>query len=438
MIQMLLALVHGLADITRAVCEVILRRRRSRYEAAGSIDAPLAAVWELIMRQDVTFVAAGVRMRSEPIPGHEGAYLAHLRQGEKTLPGVAFRYEAIKPPTSTTVRYLKDLSPPGASVGVDDIVTVCLVSAGERRTRVSYARELNHTSFSTRIAAPIGLRAAVAMTTAQAELEAGKPAHQTPLWHQLVWTTLAFLSFAWLLDWRLALAVMGIIAVHEFGHALFMLRYGLGINFVSFVPFLGGVAAPKRYYESEWQRGIVALMGVGFSLPITFGLIAVAHATDSPNLAAIAILSTIINAVNLVPFPALDGSAVVSMLLGKLHRSLNLAVTILMFGLFVALGIILNSPLIWAAIALSFISVVQVMSLKIDDHLIKMGLWASLTMLTLYFALIVGHVVAFRWATTVTARTENKLITNCIRDSSATESEIRRCREAHRLWILPE
>jgi Zn-dependent protease len=422
----------------RALADVVLRRPRSRYRASGTARAPIEAVWELSMRRDVTFAAAGLRMLSEPVVGQDGVILARIFRGERELPGIAYRYERQAPPTVSSVRYLREESPPGSAVGIDDIVTVTLSSEQADRTRITYTRELTHVSFATRISAPMGLRSAVSLTSAQAEHEAGHAAPRAPLWHQLVWTVLAFLSFAWLLDWRFALALMAIIAVHELGHALFMLRYGLGIHFVSFVPFLGGVAAPKRYYETEWQRGIIALMGVGFSLPISLALIAIAAQTDSPNLGAVAVLAVVINAVNLIPFPALDGSIVVSMLLGKLHRNLNLAVTVLMFGLFVATGIIMRHPLVWAAIALSFISVVQVMSLRADDHLVKMRPAASFAMLGLYLALLVGHGFALYWASMTTARAETNLLTACIKANGTSPASLRACRDANRLWLVPE
>lgn len=437
MTQLILGLCYAFADIARAFFEVVTRRQRSRYVASGVINAPMVAVWDLLLRRDATYVASNTRMVIEPLAGRDDVLVTHVTQGGKILPPIAFRYEVVVPEHHLVARYLIEHSSGTATIGDDDTATIDLAAANNGATRITFTRDITHRSFSTRISAPVGVRGAVHMTKSQVEHEAGVAPARAPLWHQLVWTILAFLSFAWLLDWRTALAVMAIIAIHELGHALAMLWYGLGLNVVSFVPFLGGVAAPKRYYETEWQRGIVALMGVAFSLPFTLLALWFVERYSWPNLGVLAILSIVINGVNLIPFPALDGSVVVSMLLTRLHKNLNLAVSILMFGLFVALGIVFRDPLIWAGIALSFVSIVQVMNLKFDDHLVKMGRAGVATIATFYIGLVAAHAVAFKWASLATARAEAKLFTDCISANGTSPAARKTCRDAHKLWLFP-
>jgi Zn-dependent protease/uncharacterized protein YndB with AHSA1/START domain len=436
MTQLILGLYYAFADIARALFEVVMRRGRSRYVASGVINAPVAAVWELLLREDTTFVGSNTRMRVEPLEGHDGVLVALMTQGAKSLPALAYSYEALEPEKRIVSRYLAALSSRDAAVGDNDTATIDLVRDGETATRITFTRDITHRGFATRISAPVGVRSAVLLTKGQVEHEAGVTSARAPHWHQLVWTALAFLSFAWLLDWRTALAIMAIIAIHELGHALAMLWYGLGLNFVSFVPFLGGVAAPKRYYETEWQRGIVALMGVAFSLPFSIAALWLVERYSWPNLGIVVILSIIINGVNLIPFPALDGSVVVSMLLSRLHKNLNLAVSIVMFGVFVAVGIIYRDPMIWAAIALSFVSIVQVVNLRFDDHLVKLGRAGVAAMIAFYIALIGAHALAFRVASESTARAEANIFLACLRTNGNTADMRKFCRDDNKLWLF--
>ena len=92
------------------------------------------------------------------------------------------------------------------------------------------------------------------------------------------------------------------------------------------IPFFGGVAAPKRPYDSDAQLGFVALMGPGFSLLPTAALFFYAQANESLPTAHAAALFAVINGANLVPVSPLDGGVILKCLLGTMSRSLGRAV----------------------------------------------------------------------------------------------------------------
>ena len=255
------------------------------------------------------------------------------------------------------------------------------------------SRELTHLVAATRISAPIGVRQALWLIKSQAEHEAGVKSAVAPWWHQIFWAIAAFASFAWIFGWQDALLLMGVVAVHEVGHALAMLWFGLGVRFISFIPFFGGVAAPKRYYEDEWQKGIVALMGVGFSLPFTAGLLWYAIAYDHALAAHAAAMSAFVNGFNLLPIPGLDGSAVTQILLRPLPRIVGRIVQWLFLALFVAMAALINAPIVWVAVAFSVIVLVQSSSLKLDEHLGRLSWPGWLAVLVL----LVGFFAAYVW-----------------------------------------
>ena len=61
------------------------------------------------------------------------------------------------------------------------------------------------------------------------------------------------------------------------------------------IPFIGGIAMPKRMYESDAQHAFVTLMGPGLSLLPTLGLIWYAYSNDSRLAAHAGLLFAAIN-----------------------------------------------------------------------------------------------------------------------------------------------
>lgn len=192
--------------------------------------------------------------------------------------------------------------------------------------------------------------------------------------------------------WVDALILMVLIAIHEIGHALAMLYFGLGVSVISFIPFFGGVAAPKRHYQTQWQHAIVLLMGVGFSLPFAAALLWGAYATANPLVAKGASLFAVINGVNLLPVPMLDGGGVATMLLSRLHKRLAQAVGVLMLAALAALAAWLGDPIMWGLVALAAVSFVQVAALKIDEHLPRLSNARAVLVALLYIGLIAAYV----------------------------------------------
>lgn len=396
-------LLHAVVDILRAAWHMLTRQQHATYAATGLIRAPHTAVWDLLNRHDLTYAASGLRMHLQPIEGRENCYIGHLSVNGRPAAKIGIEFVAVEPPTQLVTRYLPEFSDRPGMLGEDDILTINVEDAGQGHTRLSTRRELTHKVMATRITTPIGLRNMIHMVRGQAELEAGIASVRLSLRDQVFWTLAAFASFWWLLGVEVAAILMVVIAVHEAGHALAMWRYGLGVGFVSFVPFLGGVAAPKRLWTTEWQRGIVALMGVGFSLPITAGLVYASFATGRPEPAHAAVWFAIINAVNLIPFPGIDGGVVVAMLLRKVHPLVSQFVAWAMFALFVALAVWLNDPLVWAGVVFSLIALVQGAALKMDAHLTPMRWPSSFGLLVIYLGLCAGYALVAVMAMTFDA-----------------------------------
>src|SRR4051812_4730695 len=98
--------------------------------------------------------------------------------------------------------------------------------------------------------------------------------------------------------------LVGVIMVHELGHALGMLLFGYTDVRIFFIPLFGAAASGKKRGAAKWKQAIVLLMG---PLP---GLIAgtVLLLTGASDLLrTVAVQLVAINAFNLLPLAPLDG-----------------------------------------------------------------------------------------------------------------------------------
>jgi Zn-dependent protease len=100
---------------------------------------------------------------------------------------------------------------------------------------------------------------------------------------------------------------------------------GISVQGIYLIPFFGGVAVPRTAYRSQGQLGFVALMGAGFSLIPTLALIGYYFATADEWALHAALMSAIVNGINLVPIYPLDGGLVLNSLLGSVSPAIATA-----------------------------------------------------------------------------------------------------------------
>lgn len=104
--------------------------------------------------------------------------------------------------------------------------------------------------------------------------------------------------------------MVGLIFLHECGHAIAMRYYGLPFSPMVFIPFVGAVIQMQKLPATAAQSAVVALAG-----PVLGGAAAGAtafagHATGSQLLMALGDWGFMINLFNLLPIGGLDGGRV--------------------------------------------------------------------------------------------------------------------------------
>lgn len=124
------------------------------------------------------------------------------------------------------------------------------------------------------------------------------------------WTFILSLGlYVFAFGWTFAVVLMLSLLVHELGHYFAFRAYGLPARLPAFVPFLGAFTVGSAPEDPE-HAGLIALAGPLAGLALAGICYAIgSSARDSFWLAA-AYLGGLLNAINLIPFPPMDGGRV--------------------------------------------------------------------------------------------------------------------------------
>jgi len=180
---------------------------------------------------------------------------------------------------------------------------------------------------------PWGEARAARAASASAAVPETPPAHQ-PQGQPLIWavvSTALLAGYLWYAmgSWIYPLAGVIGVFVHEFGHVLAFNALGMGPGRIFIVPFLGGAAAPRVAADTEWKDVLSSLAGPAFGLLAAAPFYGVFLATQDPIWLKGAWFIAVINLLNLVPAPPLDGSKALGPVLARVHPLLEKAALLL-------------------------------------------------------------------------------------------------------------
>ena len=104
-----------------------------------------------------------------------------------------------------------------------------------------------------------------------------------------------------------ASGMVGLILVHEIGHAAVMHARGVPFSPMVFIPFMGAVIATKELPRDAWEDALIAFGGPVLG-SLGAGAVGLAgHATNSQLLITLADFGLVINLFNLLPLESMDG-----------------------------------------------------------------------------------------------------------------------------------
>ncbi len=296
--------------LMRGIFDALLGRRRGRYVTSIDIKAPRDIVWEASSAHEIVFEGPPrVEIVTARRPDTPDTYEGTVSIGDHVVP-MAYREVELRPKDALMIEVLKDGSGPSIALGRDYFIA-CKFEERPDSTLLTTVHELTHENFSGRVTIPLGARLNARRLRAHCEALAGTPAQGgSKIGSALLTGALTYASFLYLFDWMFAAVLLGLLLIHEAGHALAMRWVGLPVQGIYFIPFFGGMAVAAAPHKSEAERGFVALMGPGFSLLSTGAFLVAAFVTGEPLFQLLAFASALLNGINLAPVLPLDGGHV--------------------------------------------------------------------------------------------------------------------------------
>ncbi len=146
---------------------------------------------------------------------------------------------------------------------------------------------------------------------------------------------------------RNVVCLVGVLLLHEAGHAFAMRAFGYSDVKIFFVPFLGAATGGRKSNAPVWQQALVLLAGPLPGLVLGLGLMWFSPAWLE-NVPELAPLFVGLNALNLIPADPLDGGRLAGLLVfGRYARVRIVVSTVLGIGLLILLEL---SPFVQALV----------------------------------------------------------------------------------------
>jgi Zn-dependent protease len=114
-------------------------------------------------------------------------------------------------------------------------------------------------------------------------------------------------AYSLVFGWPYAVGMVGLIFVHECGHAAVMHVRGMPFTPMVFIPFMGAVIATKEHPRDAWEDALIAAGGPVAGSLAAGSVALAASATHSQLLYALADFGYMINLFNLLPIGSMDG-----------------------------------------------------------------------------------------------------------------------------------
>lgn len=204
---------------------------------------------------------------------------------------------------------------------------------------------------------------------------------------QLGWalasTAALLLWLAWQWGWVPAVAgVIGVL-VHETGHLLVINALGCGPSRIHIIPFFGGAATMQRPPKSEFHGVLIAMAGPVAGLLAAVPFIVATRITGDPRWTDGAGFIILINLLNMLPAPPLDGSKALGPALARIHPLVERAALVLIGGAVAYVALRDHNLLFGAFVAVATLAALRRPSrpasrrLSIGEWFASVGLWAG-------------------------------------------------------------
>jgi tetratricopeptide (TPR) repeat protein/Zn-dependent protease len=173
----------------------------------------------------------------------------------------------------------------------------------------------------------------------------------------LLSAVLFVLAFGITFSVEMVLIILGVLLLHELGHALAMRMFGYRDLQILFIPFLGAAASGEPRQPKVYQQLIVSLMGPLPGIVIGYVLMQAAAPELGGLLWEVGLIMLVLNYLNLLPVMPLDGGQITNLLLFSRYPRLRSLFILMSAGALAYAGWIWSEPVLWALAVLMLLGV---------------------------------------------------------------------------------
>lgn len=192
-----------------------------------------------------------------------------------------------------------------------------------------------------------------------------------------------------------ALALIGVLVFHEYGHLRAMKKCGLPTKGMYLIPFVGGLAVGDMP-KSRWQDVYISMMGPVYGLVLTVAFYVVYLVTNSHFAGLVASTSALLNLFNLIPVHPLDGGRVVKSLVFSGRNYLALVALLIISALCFVVAWKLGLFFITFFIVLGVIDIIAGWRVGLAEDLPPLtpyGIWFSVLWYLAVVGLFIGMIL---------------------------------------------
>jgi len=198
-------------------------------------------------------------------------------------------------------------------------------------------------------------------------------------------------AYSWMFSWQMAILILLLLFIHEYGHIWAMKRTGMKTKGIYFIPFFGGAAVPDEDFKTYSQEAYVALMGPVFGLGLTSIVFSLFLFTHNNMWAGIASWMALVNAFQFLPIHPLDGGRIVKSICMSINK--NLGYVVLAVGFLLALFLLIYFKLFLFVILLP-IGILEVFFQRKAKKVYAVMNWKQMVKYYLLYVLVLGILVA--------------------------------------------
>ncbi|WP_445776468.1 site-2 protease family protein [Shewanella sp.] len=203
-------------------------------------------------------------------------------------------------------------------------------------------------------------------------------------------------AYSWLFSLEFALALIGCLVFHEYGHIRAMKHFGMKTKGIYLIPFVGGLALSDERINTRWQDVYISIMGPSFGLILSIISLGLYWITGNVFFAGLASFNALLNLFNLLPILPLDGGHILKSISFSMNSMVGLVACILGAAAGVFISYSLGLALLGFLLLIGSVEIVFEWRSRHQSHLLPLDRYGQIFS-TVWYLLTVAGLVGIIW-----------------------------------------